>query len=76
MRTIYIFYRTDPWHSFSSREMVYVTDNVEDGIAQCIAHRGMTEKQGDDIRTMHQSQGNNTDTEWDVDVVEINTFVD
>lgn len=76
MDMIYIFYRTDAWLSNSSREMVYISDSLEDGIAQCKAYRKMTDEQAEQIREMQQSQCNNLDYEWIVETHKINTFVD
>ena len=73
---IYIFYRTDAWLSNSSCEMVYISDSLENGIAQCKAYRDMTEEQAEQIREMQQSQCNNLDYEWIVETHKINTFVD
>ena len=76
MDMIYIFYRTDAWLSNESREMVYICDSIENGIAQCKAYRDMTEEQAEQIREMQQSQCNNLDYEWIVETHKINTFVD
>ena len=76
MDMIYIFYRTDAWLSNESREMVYISDSIENGIAQCKAYREMTEEQSEQIREMQQSQCNNLDYEWIVETHKINTFVD
>lgn len=76
MEMIYIFYRTDQWLSNESREMVYISDSLENGIAQCKAYRDMTEEQAEQIREMQQSQCNNLDYEWIAETHKINTFVD
>lgn len=76
MDMIYIFYRTDAWLSYESREMVYLAKDLENGIAQCMAHRNMTEEQAKQIREMNQSQCNNLDYEWIVEVWSLDTFVD
>lgn len=76
MEHIYFFYITDVWHSTASKELVYISDSLENGIAQCKAYRDMTEEQAEQIREMQQSQCNNSDYEWIVETHKINTFVD
>ena len=74
--TVYMLYRCDQWLSKGSKELVYVATNLEDGIAQIKAYRGCTDKQAEQIRKMMQSQCNNTDSEWLVEEIKTNTFVD
>ena len=73
---VYLFYKTDPWHSFESFESTYITDDIEDGIAQCMAYKGMTEKQAEQIRECCQSQCNDTDNEWQIMEYQLKTFID
>ena len=75
MEIIYLFYRTDSWHSRNSRELVYVTDDLERGITACQTYLGMTDDQAKQVRETLQSQSNNTDNEWDVESIEPNTIL-
>lgn len=73
---IFLAYRTDSWHSFNSRELVYVGEDLENIIAQLIAYRGMTEEDARQIRNIQQTQGNSRDYEWDIEEQRINAFAD
>ena len=75
-KLIYLVYRTDEWHSFVSRELVYIGEDMEDIIAQLIAYRGMTEDDANEIRSTHQTQCNNRDYEWEFETQRLNTFTD
>ncbi len=74
---IYLFYRTDKWHSTNSKELVYVSDDYENGLAQCVAHRGMTDEQVNCIRYWKQSQcTEGVDFEWEIEEMNVNQFCD
>ena len=73
---IYLVYRTDAWHSYNSRELVYIGENLDDIIAQLMAHREMTENDAEEIRERLQTQCNNRDYEWIVEEQRVNAFTD
>lgn len=73
---IYLVYRTDAWHSTSSKELVYIGENLDDIIAQLISYRGMDENDAEEIREHMQTQCNNRDYEWEVEEQRINAFTD
>lgn len=75
-KSVYLVYRTDPWHSFNSRELVYIGENMEDILAQLIAYRGMSRDDAKEIMQQMQTQCNNRDYEWEVDEQRINAFAD
>jgi hypothetical protein len=49
----------------ASRELVYIGEDMEDIIAQLIAHRGMAEDETKAIRCILQTQCNNRGYEWE-----------
>lgn len=73
-KIIYLVYRTDPWHSLNSRELVYIGEDMEVIIAQLKAYRGMTENDANEIRSILQTQCNNRDYEWEFEAQQINAF--
>lgn len=75
-KIIYLVYKTNPWHNYSSRELVYIGEDMEGIIAQLIAHRGMTEDDANEIRSNHQTQCNNRDYEWEFETQRLNAFTD
>lgn len=76
MKTVYLVFRTDSWHSYASRELVYIGDDLDCTIAQIEAHTDCTKKQAEQLREFGQSQCNEgVDYEFDIEEYEINTFV-
>lgn len=75
-KIIYLVYKTNPWHNYSSRELVYIGEDMEGIIAQLIAHRGMTEDDANKIRSNLQTQCNNRDYEWEFETQRLNAFTD
>lgn len=76
IHVIYLVYRTDEWHSLSSRELVYIGEDMEDIIAQLMVHRGMTEEDAKEIRCILQTQCNNRGYEWEFEAQRLNAFTD
>lgn len=76
MKTVYLVFRTDVWHSYASRELVYVGDDLDCTIAQIEEHTECTKKQAEQLREFGQSQCNDgVDYEFDIEEVEVNTFI-
>lgn len=76
MKTVYLVFRTDVWHSYASRELVYIGDDLDDTITQIEAHTECTEKQAEQLREYGQSQCNEgVDHEFDLVECKLNTFV-
>lgn len=75
-KVIYLVYRTDEWHSLASRELVYIGEDMEDIIAQLIAHRGMPEDDAKAIKCILQTQCNNRGYEWEFEAQRLNAFTD
>lgn len=76
MKTVYLVFRTDNWHSHSSRELVYVGDDLDCTIAQIEEYMECTKEQAEQLREYGQSQCNEgVDYEFDIEEVEVNTFV-
>lgn len=38
MKKVYLVFRTDVWHSYASRELIYIGDDLDSTIAQIEAH--------------------------------------
>lgn len=76
METVVLVYRTDKWHSYESRELVYIGNDREDCITQVEAHTECTKEQAEQLREFGQSQCNEgVDYEFDIEEYEMNTFV-
>lgn len=76
MKTVYLIFRTDAWHSYASRELLYIGDDLDSTIAQIEAHTECTEEQAEQLREYGQSQCNEgVDYEFEIKEVELNTFV-
>lgn len=76
MKTVYLVFITDKWHSSESRELIYVGDDLDSTIAQIEAHTECTKEQAEQLREYGQSQCNEgVDYEFDIEEVEVNTFV-
>lgn len=76
MKTVYLVFRTDKWHSHASRELVYIGDDLDCTIAQIEAHTECTKEQAKQLREYGQSQCNEgVDCEFDLVEYELNTFV-
>ncbi|MBQ3945636.1 MAG: hypothetical protein II670_08525 [Alphaproteobacteria bacterium] len=76
MKTVYLVFRTDKWHSYASRKLVYVGDDLDCTIAQIEAHTECTKEQAEQLREYCQSQCNEgVDYEFDIEEVEVNTFI-
>lgn len=73
---IYLVYRTDAWHSTSSKELVYIGEDFIDSCAQLVAHRNMTKEDVKQLMNYRQTQCNNRDYEWEVEEQRINAFTD
>ena len=76
MKTVYLVFRTDKWHSHASRELLYIGDNLDCTIAQIEEYTECTKEQAKQLRDFGQSQCNErVDHEFDLVEVEINTFI-
>lgn len=76
MKTVYLVFRTDKWHSYESRELLYIGDDLDCTLAQIEEYTECTEEQAEQLRNFGQSQCNEgVDHEFDLVEVEINTFI-
>ena len=76
IKIVYLVYRTDPWHSLNSRELVYIGEDMEVIIAQLKTHRGITKEDANEVRSILQTQCNNRDYEWKFEAQQLNAFAD
>lgn len=67
--TTFLFFRTDPWNSKESYDLVYVGTNKQASIRKLmrLGSEPITEEQAEEIRRMNQSQCNNIGYEWVVE---------
>lgn len=69
-------------YSTENKQKVYITTDIEDGIASCKAHRGLTDMQAKQIRMKYQSgdeictTASDSPTEWIVEEFTTCTFCD
>lgn len=75
-KEIFLVYRTDAWHSISSKELIYIGEDLEAIIVQLIAHREITKEDAEQIRSMRQTQCSERDYEWVFEKQRINAFAD
>lgn len=75
-QTIFLVYRTDRWLSEDSEELVYVSTDLLDAVAQLENYRNMTKEQAEEVLAFRQSQLNGLDYEWIAREVQLNTFTD
>lgn len=75
-KIVYLVYKTNPWHNYSSRELVYIGEDFIDTCAQLVACSKMTKNDVQQLMNYRQTQCNNRDYEWEVDVQRINAFTD
>lgn len=75
-QTIFLVYRTDRWLGKDSEELVYVSTDLLDAVAQLEKYRSMTKEQAEEVLAFRQSQLNGLDYEWIAREVQLNTFTD
>ncbi|MDY3936748.1 MAG: hypothetical protein SOZ07_08905 [Prevotella sp.] len=73
---IFLVYRTDEWHSISSKELVYIGEDLEDIIFKLIARKEITTEDAEQIRNIRQTQCSGRDYEWEFEKQRINAFTD
>lgn len=71
---IYLFYKTDEWHTRNSKELIYIGEDFIDACTQLVAYEDMTEHDVQQLMNYRQTQRNNRGYEWEVDEQRINTF--
>lgn len=71
---VYIFYRTDPWNTRSSEDLVYIGTNKEASIKKLMKLEDdpITEEQAADLRRMNQSQCSGLPYEWVIEPCRVN----
>ena len=76
MKTVYLVFITDKWHSTENRELLYVGDDLDSTIAQIEEYTECTKEQAKQLREYGQSQCNeDVDCEFEIEEVEVNTFL-
>lgn len=73
---IYLFYRTDVWHSTDSKVLIYIGEDFVDACAQLVAYKKMTKEDVKQLMNYRQTQCNSRDYEWEVEEQRINAFTD
>lgn len=70
---VWVLFRADPWHSYSSYEFIGVFDEMEEA-RKALAKADANEEQIEQClySGLDQSQGNETDYEFDKKSVDIN----
>lgn len=71
---VYIFYRTDPWNTRSSEDLVYIGTNKEASIKKLMKLEDdpITEEQAADLRRMNQSQCSGLSYGWVIEPCRVN----
>lgn len=73
-KVVYLFYKTDVWHSFDSKELIYIGDDFIDSCSQLVTHREMTNKDVQQLMNYRQTQCSRRDWEWMVEEQHVNDF--
>lgn len=80
MEEVVLVYKTDVWHSFASRDLIGVAENIGVAVALCEsqAEKEGTEISADDIYNLcniHQTQGYQGEGEFYLEVVRLNKLL-
>lgn len=73
---IWVLFRTNPWHNYSSYEMIGVFDSIEES-RKALVKAGANEEQIEQClySGLNQSQCNNTDFEFEKQSMDINEYM-
>lgn len=72
MKEVYLLYKTDSWHSTSSRELVFVGDSVDKCCWAAHWQEGASNEQVKELKERNQSQCSGKNYEFDIERWEVN----
>ncbi len=77
-QTIILCYRTDNWHSFDSRELLYIGTDTTECIEKLktLPEQPLTDDQANDIYRHGQSSDNSVDYDWLFEEQNVHDYVD
>lgn len=72
MKEVYLLYKTDSWHSTSSRELAFVGDSVDKCCWAAHWQEGASNEQVKQLREWNQSQCNDKNYEFEIEHWDVN----
>lgn len=73
---VYLVYKTDPWHSYASRELVYIGGGFESAIDAITKRYHLDDDDINMMRSTWQTMTSGRDFEFDIQGEYINEFID